>query len=90
MASGTWAACCLSDYPEYDNWELVYMGVAPWARGKGWGIEIVRYAEWRTAQAGRKRLVLAVDAANRPGIAMYTAAGFQAWDRRVVWLKRFG
>ena len=23
------AAYCLSDYPAYDNWELVYMGVAP-------------------------------------------------------------
>ncbi len=79
----------LSDYPDYDNWELVYMGVAPWARGNGWGIEIVRYAQWRARQAGRMRLVLAVDAANRPAIAMYAAAGFQTWDQRVVWLKVF-
>ena len=79
----------LSDYPDYDNWELVYMGVAPWVRGKRWGIEIVRYAQWRARQAGRVRLVLAVDAANRPAIAMYATAGFQAWDRRVVWLKVF-
>jgi hypothetical protein len=30
---------------------------------------------------------LAVDAANEPAIRMYAAAGFQAWDRRSVYLK---
>ncbi len=80
----------LSDFPEYDNWELTYMGVAPWARGSGWGIEIVRYAQWWTRLAGRLRLVLAVDADNAPALKLYAAAGFQAWDRRTVLVKVFG
>jgi len=79
----------LSDFPEYDNWELVYMGVVPSARGYGWGLQIVRWAQQRARQAGRQRLVLAVDAANEPAIRMYTEAGFQAWDRRTVYLKIF-
>ena len=79
----------LSDFPEYDNWELVYMGIVPSARGHGLGFEIVRYAQWRAYQAGRSRLVLAVDVANKPAIEMYAAAGFQVWDRRAVCLKVF-
>jgi mycothiol synthase len=78
----------LADYPEYDNVELVYMGVATGWRGRGWGKDIARFAEWQTRCLRRARLVLAVDAANRPAIAMYSAAGFRAWDRRRVYYWR--
>lgn len=80
----------LADHPKHENWELVYMGVAASQRGLGWGVEIARHAQWLTRQAGRSRLVLAVDAANQPAIEMYSAAGFQAWDRRAVYLRVFG
>jgi ribosomal protein S18 acetylase RimI-like enzyme len=88
--AGTDVGCLLlTDFPEHDNWELTYMGVAPSARGNGWGIEIVRLAQWRARLAGRLRLVLAVDAANDPAIRVYVAAGFQAWERRTVCVKVF-
>jgi len=77
----------LADHPQEENWELVYMGLVPSARGNGWGREVVRHAQWLTRQAGRPRLVLAVDAANHPAVAMYTCAGFRAWGRRRVYLK---
>ncbi len=80
----------LSDFPEHDNWELCYMGVAPRARGNGWGAHIVRYAQWRARLAGRLRLVLAVDATNGPALKLYAAAGFQAWAGRTVYVKVFG
>ena len=79
----------LTDHPSHDNFELVYMGLLPSVRGKGWGLDITRYAQWLTRQAGRPRLVLAVDAANDPGIRMYTMAGFRCFDRRRVFLKTF-
>jgi mycothiol synthase len=79
----------LSDYPQAENFELVYMGVVPSERGRQWGAEIIRYAQWRTYQAGRPRLVLAVDAENEPAMRQYAAAGFRAWDRRRVYLKVF-
>jgi mycothiol synthase len=78
----------LADHPEYDNVELVYMGVAPGARGRRWGVEIARFAQWQTHRLGRARLVLAVDAENRPAINMYSAVGFRAWDRRRVYFWR--
>ena len=79
----------LADHPEHENWELVYMGLVPSARGNDWGKEITQYAQWLTREAGRPRLVLAVDAANAPATRMYSLLGFQAWDRRSVYLKVF-
>jgi hypothetical protein len=47
----------------------------------------VRYGQWLTGQAGRPRLVVAVDATNRPALDMYASEGFHAWDRRWVYVK---
>jgi ribosomal protein S18 acetylase RimI-like enzyme len=77
----------LADYPRQEQFELVYMGVMPAFRGEGHGLEIARYAQWLTRRAGRKRLVLAVDADNAPAKLAYAAAGFRAWDRRLVFLR---
>ncbi len=79
----------LADHPQHDQWELVYMGVVPAARGRGGGLKITRHAQWLARQARRQRLVLAVDAANDPAVNMYTAAGFAECARRSVWLKVF-
>ncbi len=77
----------LTDHPQNNQWELVYLGVVPEARGHGWGVAMVRSAQWLARQAGRPRLVLAVDAANLPAIATYATAGFVAWDHRSVYLR---
>jgi hypothetical protein len=90
----------LADRPQERNCELVYMGIVPEARGHARGIEIARYAQCVAGQcAGNEknsaikrrhrveRMVLAVDAANSPAIVTYAAAGFQAWDRRSVFLR---
>jgi GNAT superfamily N-acetyltransferase len=80
----------LADHPRDGNWELVYMGLVPLSRGRGWGREIVRYAQWLTAQAKRPRLVVAVDDANHPALQVYAVKGFRAWDRRRVYVKVLG
>lgn len=88
--AGEDAGCLLlADHPQHDNYELVYMGVLPSARGHGWGVDMTRHAQWLTRLAGRPRLVLAVDAANQPAIRMYASAGFRAWDRRSVYVRVF-
>jgi ribosomal protein S18 acetylase RimI-like enzyme len=80
----------LADYPEQENWELLYVGLIPSARGRGWGKEITQHAQWLARQAGRPRLVLAVDAANAPALQMYAAVGFRAWERRRVFVRILG
>lgn len=77
----------LADDWASNQWELNYMGVVPEARGLGIGRAIVRHAQWLAAQAGRERLVLAVDANNEPAIAVYAAANFVQWDERRLFLR---
>jgi ribosomal protein S18 acetylase RimI-like enzyme len=77
----------LADDPVNNQWELNYMGVVPEARGLALGRAIVRHAQWLAAQAGRERLVLAVDANNEPAIAVYAAANFVQWDERRLFLR---
>jgi RimJ/RimL family protein N-acetyltransferase len=80
----------LADHPAADQWELVYMGLVPAARGHGLGAEMIRFSQYLTGQAGRGRLVLAVDADNAPALALYASAGFLRWDRRSAFLRIFG
>ena len=80
-------ALLLADHPGSGNWELVYMGVVPEARGQGFGAQIVRHALREASAASAERLVLAVDAANSPAIAMYRECGFREWDRRVAYVR---
>jgi mycothiol synthase len=77
----------LADHPKYENMELVYMGVIPENRGQHWGADIARRAQWVARQAGRARLVLAVDASNRPAIDMYASVGFRTWDQRRIYYR---
>ncbi len=79
----------LADHPRQGNLELVYMGVVPSCRGRGWGVDIARWAQWRAGVLGRERLVLAVDAENGPALTAYAAAGFRAWDQRSVYIRTF-
>jgi ribosomal protein S18 acetylase RimI-like enzyme len=77
----------LADHAPEKVWEVVYTGVVPQARGRGFGLEMTRHAQWLAAGDAVGRMVLAVDAANAPAIAMYSAAGFVAWDRRSVFVR---
>ena len=76
-----------ADHPQHNTRELIYMGLVAAARRHGLGAMVVRHASWQATQAGRQRLVLAVDAANEPALRMYAAAGFQAWDRKSVFIR---
>ncbi len=79
----------LADHPRNEQWELIYVGLVPSARGRGLGRQLVRHAQWLVRQAGRRRLVLSVDAANGPAIGLYASEGFVAWDRRGIYLHLF-
>lgn len=79
----------LNDHATNDQMELVYFGLTPEARGHGWGREIVRYAQHTTRRLGRRQMLLAVSADNRPALDTYAACGFFAWQQRrtlVHWL----
>lgn len=74
----------MADWPDSGRSEIVYMGLAPAARGHGWGHDLVQHAIAIAVRKGRQQLVLSVDADNWPAIRTYSEAGFVAWDRRSV------
>jgi ribosomal protein S18 acetylase RimI-like enzyme len=77
----------LTDHPQGRHWELMYMALVPEARGRGWGRQIARYAQWLARAAGVERIVVAVDAANWPAVGMYRDSGFEMWDQRAVYVR---
>ncbi len=79
----------IADHPSSDQAELVYMGVTGEARGRGLALAITRHAQWLARQAGRGRLVLAVDARNKPAIAAYLAANFVVYEQHSLFLRIF-
>jgi mycothiol synthase len=80
----------LTDHPALRQWELIYMGLIPSARRKGWGSELVRFAQWQARCAKCEVLLVSVDAANEPAVAAYARCGFSELDRREVWVKKLG
>lgn len=80
----------LTDHPELESLELVYMGLIPSARGKGLGMEMARYAQWLTYVFGRGQLLLGVDAQNWPALRVYAAVGFRQWANRMVYGRFLG
>jgi ribosomal protein S18 acetylase RimI-like enzyme len=77
----------LAQHSGPQHWELVYMGLVPEVRGRGWGLKITRWAQWQARCGGAERMVLAVDATNLPALTMYRDAGFFAWDQRTVFAR---
>ena len=77
----------LANHPEVPQWELVYVGIASEARGHGFGLEMVRRAQWLARGSGCSRILLAVDTRNDPAIQMYESAGFTAWEHRSALLR---
>jgi ribosomal protein S18 acetylase RimI-like enzyme len=71
---------------EPDVLEVAYVGVAPEARRKGRGRELVRKALFEAKAAGAHELILSVDARNEPALQLYQALGFDEYDRRAVYL----
>lgn len=77
----------LADHPQQRQLELVYLGVIPEARGRGFGTDMTRHVQWLAGTLGRDRIVLAVDAENQPALEAYARSGFNGWDRRSLFLR---
>ena len=71
------AVLLLSRVPRTEGVELVYLGLAPQARGRGLGDLLVRQALWAVRDMNLPLLSLAVDAQNAPALRLYHRHGFQ-------------
>ncbi len=83
-------ALLLADHPDRNQWEVVYLGVLPELRGRGFGRAMLTFGLHQARAAGRSGMFLAVDAANSYAVSIYKTLGFQGDFRRVVHLRLRG
>lgn len=68
--------------------EIVYLGLRPSARGKGWGQHLVRRALRYATELGLHSVAAAVDEQNWPALQLYRHFGFRPQQSFEVWLHR--
>ncbi|MEM1072385.1 MAG: GNAT family N-acetyltransferase [Planctomycetota bacterium] len=72
--------------PETSSAELVYLGLAPAARGRGLAKQLLSASLRVAAHASCQRIVCAVDRRNTPAWALYKNAGFREFSARVAFV----
>lgn len=77
----------LNPFPKQRTVELVYIGLAPSARGKRLGKQLLRHAI-RLLDPKRARIMtLAVDVDNTPALRMYNSEGFESELKRIAFIR---
>jgi ribosomal protein S18 acetylase RimI-like enzyme len=79
------AVVLLAASPDRDAWEVVYLGLTPEARGRGFGVQAVAHA-LELARPHASAIELAVDERNGPAARLYGRTGFVPFGRRAVHL----
>jgi ribosomal protein S18 acetylase RimI-like enzyme len=74
--------------PRGESAELVYLGLAPAARGRGFGEWMMRRAFTTAASMGVARLSLAVDSLNAPALKLYYRFGMSRIGSKVAMMRR--
>jgi ribosomal protein S18 acetylase RimI-like enzyme len=80
-------AVLLNPFPAHRTVELVYLGLAPSARGRGLGKQLLQHGLWLLNGRRERTLTLAVDQRNTPALAIYEAAGMRPVVRRVALIR---
>lgn len=75
--------CLLSFMPASQSVELVYIGIAPPARGLGLGKSVLKHAINQLGAINCKEITCAVDDRNLPAIKIYDSLGFKPFDARL-------
>jgi mycothiol synthase len=76
----------LTAMPEWQSWDVAYVGVVPEQRRRGWGRELMHKALCSAHATEAVQVTLSVDARNRPAWDLYLGLGFEPYDRREVYL----
>jgi ribosomal protein S18 acetylase RimI-like enzyme len=76
-----------AESPEWESWEIAYIGVVPEARGRGFGRELMHHVLTEARVVEVPQLTLCVDSRNAPAVRMYRDLGFERYDTREVYLR---
>ena len=77
----------LNAFPAHRTVELVYLGLAPFARGRGLGRQLLRHGLAQLTKRRERTLTLAVDDRNTPAIALYASEGLRPIVQRVALIR---
>jgi mycothiol synthase len=80
-------AVLINPFPDHRTCELVYIGLAPFARGRGLGRQLLRHGLRRLQGRRERSITLAVDERNTPALALYDAEGFTPAVQRVALIR---
>lgn len=80
----------LNPSPEQESVELVYLGLAPAARGRGAGRALLSMGLCAIAGRSERWVTCAVDTRNPPALGLYRRAGFERFSSRVPLVRRLG
>jgi ribosomal protein S18 acetylase RimI-like enzyme len=86
-ASGRLCGLCLASLVAPDVGHITQVCVAPAARGRGLGYELLRRSLVALAEAGMRKVTLTVTSANRSAVELYERMGFATLRRfaALVW-----
>ena len=80
-------AVLLNPFPAHRTVELVYLGLAPFARGRGLGQQLLRHGLSLLTGRPERTLTLAVDRQNTPAMALYESEGMRPIVQRVALIR---
>jgi ribosomal protein S18 acetylase RimI-like enzyme len=80
-------AILLNPFPAQRTVELVYLGLAARARGKGLGRQLLRHGLCLLRGRRERTLTLAVDQRNAPALALYASEGMRPVLQRVALIR---
>ncbi len=73
--------------PEQNTWEVIYLGVVESARRCGVARIMLRDVLNVARETQIERLLIVVDARNRPAIQLYESLGFKSFDERAAYVR---
>ncbi len=77
----------LNAFPAHRTVELVYLGLAPFARGRNLGKQLLRHGLAQLKKRRERTLTLAVDDRNTPALALYESEGLRPIVKRVAMIR---
>jgi ribosomal protein S18 acetylase RimI-like enzyme len=80
-------ALLISPFPSHRTTELVYIGLAPFARRRGLGRQLLRQGLGALKGRPERSIALAVDQRNTPALGLYESEGFRPAVQRVALIR---
>ena len=77
----------LTDHPEFEQLELLYLGILPEHRGRKYAYSLVQHSQRTARFLGRRMVTVSVDSQNQAALRVYTRSGFRLWSQKNLYTR---